>query len=57
MAAPKDAIHFRGSELPNQAVFRVDMWETPDALPYSTIVQKRTSKAPSWRRPSRSLPG
>ena len=33
-----------GITKPNQAVFRVDMWETTDALPYSTIVQKRTSK-------------
>ena len=30
---------------PNTDVFRVDMWETTDALPYSTIVQKGTSKA------------
>ena len=30
---------------PDTDVFRVDMWETTDALPYSTIVQKGTSKA------------
>ena len=30
---------------PESDVFRVDMWETTDALPYSTIVQKGTSKA------------